>query len=175
MRDETELLIQCLKLGFYVSNSGWITWAHSGHLHLAWQAQLTAWLLMSWGLCFTPKLLEINLTYWLVSFYGYSHQPLPDTWNILDLVPPLMRATSYGTLYQSRLIRSAWAVPRYQPYCEVPEHTDPGASKRCRTRHSPNSQILLQGQLEAMNSTTLRCNLGSLVVQHTCIEELLGK
>lgn len=117
MRDETELLIQCLKLGFYVSNDEWVD--HQGSFRtsssdLTSPAHCLAGVLRS--LPFTP-LLEINLTYWLVSFYGYSHQPSL-TWNILDLVPPLMRATSYGTLYQSRLIRSAWAVPRYQPYHE---------------------------------------------------------
>lgn len=155
--------------------SGWIP--HLGSfrtsLHLTTSpAHCLAGVLRS--LPYATPLLEINLTYWLVSFYGYSHQPSL-TWNILDLVPPLMRATSYGTLYQSRLIRSAWAVPRYQP-CLSAEHTD----LRLPRDAVPESKFFLihrfycKGQLRLWIQLLYpSCNLGSLVVQHTCIEELL--
>ena len=132
MKDETGLFIQCLNLAFCVSNDEWVD--HPGSFQtsssdLRSPVHCLAGVLRS--LPFTP-LLEANLTSWLVSFYDYSHQP-SRTWNILDVAPPLMRATSYGTLYQSRLIRSAWAVPRYQPYHEYARTHWPEASERCRT------------------------------------------
>ena len=122
-----------LKLAYCVSNDEWVD--HPGSFQtsssdLRSPVHCLAGVLRS--LPFTP-LLEANLTSWLVSFYDYSHQPSL-TWNILDLAPPLMRATSYGTLYQSKLIRSAWAVPRYQPYHEYARTHWPEASERCRTK-----------------------------------------
>lgn len=133
-RDETGLLIQCLKLAFCVSNDKWVD--HPGSFQtslsdLRSPAHRLAGVVLR-SLPFTP-LLGANLTSWLVSFYGYSHQPSL-TWNILDLAPPLMRATSHRALYQSRLIWSASAVPWYQQYHECARTHWPEASERGRTK-----------------------------------------
>lgn len=168
----------CNWVSMFLMTSGWITRAHSRHLHLTWEAQLTAWL-VSWG-------------HQVSAFYPSSgNQPYLLAGVLLWLFPPALPDMEHSGLgsstNESNLLWNTLSEQTYQ-ICLGSSQVS-AIPRECQNtltwgfREMPNkSKFLLihrfycKGQLRLwIQPLYSSCNLGSLVVQHTCIEERLGK